>query len=1145
MQSKQAVELPEGLRRRRVLRGAKGWVGRIAWSHRGDRIAVPSSDGTIRVWDPSDRGVGLVLGPDDSTLTAVFSASDRCIASAGMRGSVSIWGSKSGLLRRQLEACASVYSLGFSTDGATLAAGCFDGVIRLWATQGWSSRHNLEGDTAVTDLAWSPGERLLACAYEDGPVVLWEPDQRRRRTLWERPTGASRGLAWSPDGRYLAAGYGDRGAVAVWDVATRRLFRVLESASGAISALSFSFDSKLLAVLSSEGATHIWSSDRWDRLCTLAGETRRYWLPGVAFHPHEPQLAVPTRQDRVVEIFEIGSNLRSPTSESAVCHATAKVVLLGDAHAGKTSLGCRLATGKYKEHPSTHGQQIWTLDSLRSLRGDGVEHEVLLWDLAGQRDYRPLHTLFLGDADLILLVFDASRIDDPLDGVRYWLRALEHAGHQDRPMLLVGAKADGVGSGFPHEWIRAFCREEGIQGGYVATSALKGEGIDDLFGRLRAMLQQVEPTTTVSSAAFRRTKEAILALKLSSSVARPMLSAGALRLELERVNPGLRLSGEELRAALADLVKHGHVGELPAGDAERVVLLRPELLYNTAASIVVLAAAAHHRLGACEETRLFGPDSGLPQMPEVSAADRETLLRAALSMLLENAVCLREASGDRTLIVFPGFVHRPRPPSPGPPVDSLCAYVVEGAVEHLFATLAARVGQADFVCGVRHYRDEVEYQVGGDTCLIMRVDREDWRSLRLLLGKRGPDTAGVHVQLAGLIERVLLGLDRDLVLQRFQSVACLNCQDRPEMVEIERNIRNGRAQMGCAACGGIIDLDVTTRVDGRERDGGTTALDKEQADQRFRFQIDLTTLKSYVTTHGLTAPRLTLLGDVERRWARSFRRDLQDAGVTIDVRPSGDTESAGSTTAPPGCLLLELEDARAGAVLEAKGDLIVTPASLGMVKLGNGAVSRSPCPERPQRVWDFREPARYFLLLLDLLFVLYRVPPPDQRTLRPRGRAELPIDRNGKEEWQPLPSVVCIHSNADIASAERLQKHLAPLGKRRCALWTPSKIPAGTDRRQALERALSQAQIILMLISVDFLAEDQHEDVGAIIARRVQAPHLVPVLLSPVHLSETGLERLQYVPRSGCAISQWADKDQAWKEVVEELHQLLLSVDAS
>ena len=98
----------------------------------------------------------------------------------------------------------------------------------------------------------------------------------------------------------------------------------------------------------------------------------------------------------------------------------------------------RLAHAEFKEHESTHGQQLWPLLDQRLIRADGAEREVVLWDLAGQPDYRLVHALSLDDADLALVVFDPTHHDDPLHGVDYWLHQLGG----DRDIVLVAARTD-------------------------------------------------------------------------------------------------------------------------------------------------------------------------------------------------------------------------------------------------------------------------------------------------------------------------------------------------------------------------------------------------------------------------------------------------------------------------------------------------------------------------------------------------------------------------------------------------------------------------------------------------------------------------------------------------------------------------------
>ena len=77
-------------------------------------------------------------------------------------------------------------------------------------------------------VAFSPDGKTLAAGYGvgggGGGVVLW--DTARRERLQEKPLAVTEGdvqsVAFSPDGKTLAAGYGGGGGGGVWCSGTRR-----------------------------------------------------------------------------------------------------------------------------------------------------------------------------------------------------------------------------------------------------------------------------------------------------------------------------------------------------------------------------------------------------------------------------------------------------------------------------------------------------------------------------------------------------------------------------------------------------------------------------------------------------------------------------------------------------------------------------------------------------------------------------------------------------------------------------------------------------------------------------------------------------------------------------------------------------------
>ncbi len=137
-------------------------------------------------------------------------------------------------------------------------------------------------------------------------------------------------------------------------------------------------------------------------------------------------------------------------------------------------------------------------------------------------------------------------------------------------------------------------------------------------------------------------------------------------------------------------------------------------------------------------------------------------------------------------------------------------------------------------------------------------------------------------------------------------------------------------------------------------------------------------------------------------------------------------------------------------------------------------------------------------------------------------------------------------ADEDEVFDRRLETHLDPLVQQEIiALWHRQKIMAGQDKIIEVDRHLTEAHIILVLISPDFLASNycQRIEVSQAIERHRRGEiRIIPVLLRPTVLEGTLFAGLQALPSNGTPLSQWDDKDAACVQIVEDVRRVIADI---
>lgn len=887
----------------------------LSWSNTGNKLGwltIDSETCFLHVWDRIKGtydgidfpGVKYFTFESDEQFVLLLDETSK-VTRFDLNSLTALESFNSEIVAANLMAC--------SPDGNFLAIASEKGYVKIF-NKNWELIYDRSAKLAkgkglrfgdiCLDIAWHPNSKLVALAGYSATIIDVSTGEDSKFI-------SSAGLyevAWSPDGKWLAAASSSK-TVVVWDIQERALYRVLEGHKSDVRSISFSADGCLLASQSADGMVIMWNCLNWSSM-EISRANVRARLSGrrLTFHPKFPWLAHPERKSIRSELASLllskydMNSIQSSLSISTVTYTSAKIVLVGESGTGKTGLGWRLANNSFKEHPSTHGQQFWLVDQLSSEREDGTQCEAVLWDLAGQPDYRLIHALFLDDVDLALILFDPTKSEDPLYGIEYWLSQLSRQNLSGNkkcpPIILVAARVDRGSSRLTNDEILGFCKARGIRT-YLGTSAATGEGIPKLLTLMRDAIIWSEKPATVTTETFKRIKDQVLRLKESPDVKQSIVSLDGLRRHLKDQGLSSDFSKDELLSAVGHLATHGYVAILRSSKGESSILLVPELLNNLAASIVLEARRNLRGLGALDEQHLFQSENSFAELKGLTESERSVLLDSTVSMLLKNNVCYRETDplNSRSYLVFPELINLKKPPfDDNVEITDDVSYSVTGVVGNVYASLVVLLGYTDRFTRTHQWRDHARYEFADGMVCGFRLENEREGELNFVLyfgEKVKPSAKSLFIS---LFENFLAS--RDVSVQRYVPIRCTKKHVINRTV-IKEQLSGGLFFAHCPRCGEKVDLpEQNQTIQLTVEESRVVAHEERAARQRSVFEEAIYRIKSYASQKGLAAPRCFISyawGDqTHERWVERFANDLMNAGIGV-VLDKWDNEKIGSS----------------------------------------------------------------------------------------------------------------------------------------------------------------------------------------------------------------------------------------------------------
>ena len=237
--------------------GHEAAVSVVRISVDGATVVTAASDKTVRVWDLESRRQRYLLGRHRKQVLALdLDAPRDRVWSGDHDGRLNAWTLATQELVATIDLGGSVRSVAVRPEDGAVAAATFGAGIAILTADGEEVARLAGDQKASGSVAWAADGTFLLASHPGG-ATIWASDGWEAVRSLDSGAGSMLPVALTPDGGRIALGWDHH--VGLWSADESQPDVLVEDLPKGVYGLAFSHDGRSLAAAAADGRVRIWS----------------------------------------------------------------------------------------------------------------------------------------------------------------------------------------------------------------------------------------------------------------------------------------------------------------------------------------------------------------------------------------------------------------------------------------------------------------------------------------------------------------------------------------------------------------------------------------------------------------------------------------------------------------------------------------------------------------------------------------------------------------------------------------------------------------------------------------------------------------------------------------------------------------------